>query len=106
MTLTTPGRARARRIDANDAGVRQRGSQDPAVEHPRKLEVVEEARPPGDLLGAVLLRGRPADDAQITHARWRLTRASRPAAARRAGWSTRRARPSATPRRRASRAFP
>ena len=98
--------ARARRVDANDAGVRQRGPQDPAVQHPRQLEVVEEARPPGDLLGAVLLRGRPADDAQITHARWRLTRASRPAAARRAGWSTRRARPSATPRRRASRASP
>src|SRR5204862_235939 len=82
--------ARARRVDANDAGVRQRGPQDPAVQHPRQLEVVEEARPPGDLLGAVLLRGRPASPARecrvgsptTTPPRWPALGRARPAGPR------------------------
>ncbi|OGL02178.1 MAG: hypothetical protein A3D33_08035 [Candidatus Rokubacteria bacterium RIFCSPHIGHO2_02_FULL_73_26] len=55
-------RAGARRVDAHDPSVGEPRAQDPAVGQPRQLEVVEVARAPRRLLGAVALAHRLADD--------------------------------------------
>ena len=62
----TGQRAGARGVDLHEAGVGEPGAQDGAVRHAGQLEVVEEARAPGDLVGAVLLGRRFADDGELS----------------------------------------
>ena len=61
MTARTPGSARARVVSIRRMPrVGEPRAQDRAVRHPRQLEVVEEPRAPGDLLGAVASSAAPA----------------------------------------------
>src|SRR5207245_1222193 len=57
-------RPRPTRVDPDDARVRHRRAQNLPVQEPRQLQVVQIARPARDLVRAVPLRGRLADDVE------------------------------------------